>query len=526
MKIKLTLILSALILISVPFNVFADGFVVEPLPEGDWKWTEQDKQQAFINYEDGKEKLIVSVNMQRSKSEAVWVVPVPAKSAEIETDITSSTPAFFGDDIVSKAKSTISDASWTSYKLGAAGQIWPLPFLAVETLSLGEAREGDGAQQQVGDLISIESHIEKKGMVSEVITAKDSQALYNYLKEQGLDIEPGAIPAIESYINKDYSFVVSWMSSRKNFGGETRGIYISFPTQEIYYPLLLTSVYGDQEIPITIRVLDHVKPKVFSEIKPYTKVDYFTKITRTRGGAHQARCVAEIGQLGGIMELYISEHGRYPSSLQDLKEYREETRSLLNDIKEECNSSPLYRSSGKENYTMRFRLWDGIFEINSDGFTDFIKESEGEQLIYEDLKKFYGDEKPWKGEAEYTKISISAPAKSFKKDLWMRKGKPALVSAALSITNNPKIASGVIYFLSVAFISFLTAGILGWVCFRKFKKYALLGLTNVFTLIAFYFALRNAGVESPKKCSRRKFLFLFSGLFLVLLFVLLASLPA
>ena len=64
------------------------------------------------------------------------------------------------------------------------------------------------------DMISVEAHIEKEGMISQVITAKTAQALYDYLSDKELKIEPGSIPVLDSYIEKEYVFVVSWLSAR------------------------------------------------------------------------------------------------------------------------------------------------------------------------------------------------------------------------------------------------------------------------------------------------------------------------
>jgi hypothetical protein len=54
-----------------------------------------------------------------------------------------------------------------------------------------------------------------------------------------------------------------------------RGIFVTFPTKNIYFPMLPTSVYGSKTIPATIRVIGHVSPKVFEDIKSYTQTEYY-----------------------------------------------------------------------------------------------------------------------------------------------------------------------------------------------------------------------------------------------------------
>jgi len=53
------------------------------------------------------------------------------------------------------------------------------------------------------------THLEKAGMVTEVLTTKTDEALYNYLSEKGLKIEKGTLSVLNQYIGKECSFVVS-----------------------------------------------------------------------------------------------------------------------------------------------------------------------------------------------------------------------------------------------------------------------------------------------------------------------------
>jgi len=53
-----------------------------------------------------------------------------------------------------------------------------------------------------------------------------------------------------------------------------RGLYVSFPTNKIYFPLIPTSVYGSEIVPAIIKVIGLVTPDVYDDIKSYTKVTY------------------------------------------------------------------------------------------------------------------------------------------------------------------------------------------------------------------------------------------------------------
>jgi hypothetical protein len=166
---------------------------------------------------------------------------------------------------------------------------------------------------------------------------------------------------------------------------------------------------------------------------------------------------------------------------------------------------------------MRLRLASGLFEINSSGFVGFTKQKK--ELFPSELQKFYGDKKPWAGEADYTKITINVPAKLLKEDLWMAEGKPFKISSALWITNNslPIVIS--LYLLIVGLISFIAGGLAGLSCYHKFKKYALIGLGNIFTLIGLILTFNYVKKKTREdiKYSNLGFVSLFSVFFVSLL---------
>ena len=69
---------------------------------------------------------------------------------------------------------------------------------------------------------------------------------------------------------------MSWISG--NITGATkRGVYVTFPTKDIFYPLVPTSVYGDNIIPAHIYMIGFVKPKIFKDISEFVQVSYFSE---------------------------------------------------------------------------------------------------------------------------------------------------------------------------------------------------------------------------------------------------------
>ncbi len=283
------------------------------LYSGIWRYSPENSQEAWINYENGLEKMILSVNVEKNEN-ALWIFPVPADPNKVIVDIISTTPGIWGIEIKEGAKSRL---SFLQFILSTT-QIYPVPTLTIikfikrlfwppdisDTSGIITLESGGTIEMMEfweEPEVIIHKHLEKEGMTTEIITAKSAQALYQYLKDKNLNIDEGTIPALDHYIGKEFSFVISWISEIPQLSESTqsteeipwwprilpspwgerapkgiqRGVFVTFPTSQIYYPLFLTSVYGDKTIPVEIRVLGHRSPLIFEDIKPYTNVEYF-----------------------------------------------------------------------------------------------------------------------------------------------------------------------------------------------------------------------------------------------------------
>jgi len=295
----------------VPQLVLADGMVIQPDPYSDrWDYSNEDNQQAFINYDNGLQKMILSIGIGRERDrESVWLFPVPADPKKVTIDVVQNLPLLNGEEISGKAKSNLDGI----LDLLQISQLYTIPFVlfssGINTINDGGLVNSLGTPQEVisktePDVV-VYDHVDKNGISSEIITAKTANGLYDYLKGKGLKIEAGSIPVLDKYIGKDFSFIASWINSSKNInipygnqnvvnqrvGGNSgastappyenqnvvnqRGVFVTFPTKEIYFPLLPTSVYGSKIVPATIRIIGHVTPEVFQDIKNYTNTTYY-----------------------------------------------------------------------------------------------------------------------------------------------------------------------------------------------------------------------------------------------------------
>ncbi|MBU2579077.1 hypothetical protein KKA09_03095 [Patescibacteria group bacterium] len=477
--VTLSLIAFLAVLSFIPKSVFADGMMIKPDPySGRWDYSNESNQQAFINYDNGLQKMIISVGLEEKESNGVvWLFPIPANPNKVVIDIVKSLPQLSGEEISKKAKSNLDDTK----NFLQMTQVYTIPFVMMS--SFGVATQGldntlgtKGFGRVVEQDVIIFEHLEKEGITSEIITAKTANGLYDYLKSKGLKIESGSIPVLDNYIGKEYSFVASWISSpsqaivdeyetitnkvlktneellsgvpqdavdmlingvekglpgiREYFqknprdvkgyvdshpyaysivieylqknrpdlaykettekrlnpkpvqtNNNQKGVFVTFPTKDIYFPLLPTSVYGSKTVPATIRIIGHVSPKVFQDIKSYTKTDYYV-----------------------------------------------------------------------DNYA---------------SFAD-------------DLKNFYSGQNQ---NIKYTKIEINAPSKFLTNDLWINNQAPVKTYYSTFVAKHP-IVSAIILFI----LSSILAGILaGLIIFRDLRKkpvkLGFIGLSNFLTLL-------------------------------------------
>ncbi|HSI20462.1 MAG TPA: DUF2330 domain-containing protein [Verrucomicrobiae bacterium] len=246
--------------------------------------------QGLISFENGIEKMVMSHEIKASNKGVVVIAPIPASPSDVKLDTLADMPQFHGTNIAIAARKNIKPVR----ELSQLSQIWPIvPFtmlrlvsstgsVAIESSESGTPSLSASQSKSLGTKsepeVVVFNTLTKEGITSEVLTAKTSQALYTYLKGKGLTIEEGSITALSSYIGKDFSFVVSWVTGTGETlpsTGSQKGIFVSFPTKEMYYPLIPTSAYSDHSHGEVIRVMGHVSPKLYRGIKKYAKVTYY-----------------------------------------------------------------------------------------------------------------------------------------------------------------------------------------------------------------------------------------------------------
>ena len=272
------LIVAIMAMPAIAVPAMADGGFYRYVPIDDaWQTATERAQFGIINFNAGQEKMVLSIQVEAEDlSSAVtrtaWIFPIPSDPQDVSLDHLALTPRMAGEPINRLAAKAVSgEPAWAYCILGS--QLYTVPFMApllLYTMVLGFGGSGGIG----GDNVTNFDRMEKYGVTSEVISAESSDALYDYVHAKGIDLPNTAKSVIAGYVGKNYSLVLSQITDLDVFrssalavnqGGVSvyvMGIEVDFPSKDIFFPLRLTSVYEDAQIPIVVQVIGDVKPIV------------------------------------------------------------------------------------------------------------------------------------------------------------------------------------------------------------------------------------------------------------------------
>jgi hypothetical protein len=292
--VKKILLVFLLVLIILCPVVGADG--ISFLGDSNMMMLQPEQEQTgAIFYENGYENLLLSVSLDWSTrgNQSIWIFPVPAKAETVSIDILKGFPTYGGNSISENyynqiAFVTLVSASYATFPLTT-------PFVIVGISGATHSGFGfAGAPPSGYNDVVIHDRVDKMGIRTELVTAKNADALTAYLTGRGLSLPNDSRSMLDEYIGYDYSFVITSVENvteyREQFPDQPRGIsghYISesnsddvlgvsvrFPTDRIYFPLKPTRAYGDRTIPLLLTINGHVTPELPQGIKTHTTVDY------------------------------------------------------------------------------------------------------------------------------------------------------------------------------------------------------------------------------------------------------------
>ena len=271
-----------LAILSIPIagsNVSADGMTVYVPPDDTWRLLNEDAQFAIINHVGGYEDLLLQISVPYNEvgnaSSLLWLFPIPASPTNTTIGIVENFPAFGGHFLSDYAKFAVTE----DFAMIYSTQIYPIPFALSSLYTVGEIgptrtlipRNDEGGLNSTPG-VNVFQQIEQSGLSTELIGTGNAFALNDYLSAFGVDLPESSLPIIQDYADEGYSFVASRVadiplfraSSTVSYGpaGKVFGMSVEiwFPSERIYYPMRLTSVYGNSAIPIVLEIMDYVTP--------------------------------------------------------------------------------------------------------------------------------------------------------------------------------------------------------------------------------------------------------------------------
>jgi len=299
---KIILFIVFLLLVSI---VHADGgfFKLRGKNNDEMILEQENNQFAMIDYQDGVESLLIAIEPESLENDSnyVWVFPIPGEPDQTDIDITLGFPTIRGDKLENNVKKSLESSFIIIYGINYISLLFPMAaYFGI--LSPGAFLPDQG--------VTVHKSVEKYGLTSELVSADGSDPLFEYISSKGAKPSEEYRSYFDYYLGQDYSFVITWVSSQNivemikqfeqkeedyRYRSEEKqkyelGVKILFPTEKIFYPLKLTSIYGQKIIPIRIYVLDYVTPEFDENIINFVDMDYYEEnhySTRMRSNSDQ-----------------------------------------------------------------------------------------------------------------------------------------------------------------------------------------------------------------------------------------------
>lgn len=228
------------VLLALPALGRADGVVIgadgKAIDKGLYKsirFVPEKEQTAFIEWREGQERLFVSTRTEANAGPTLWIVPVPAEGGQVQAEPVERFPHVRSEQSLVKQACKLVDEVRDRALMSDL-------FVVGESvaMSFGTVAAGDFGVQ-------VHQHVEKLGMVVEVLTASTPEALDQYLSRQKLGMKAGDLPTLAAYLQSGQALICAW-SAEPGKEMQARALRIDFPTPAVFYPLRPTSAYTNE----------------------------------------------------------------------------------------------------------------------------------------------------------------------------------------------------------------------------------------------------------------------------------------
>ncbi len=244
------------VVLGTPATAWGDGCVI------DWMggYVRETEQRAFIEWKDGTQRLFLATRTARHAGPSLWIVPIPADPKRVDAEPIDSFPKVWATKSIAAIATEALDNIRDFTHLLDSG-FWTAPLIRKPrvTHAFDSVQSELGASTGATDYgVEVYLHVEKLGMIVEVLTAQSPQALDQYLTARNVNTRAREITALESYLETSCALVCAW-AARPGTPADARAVRIDFPTERVFYPLKPTSVYKSA-VPTVIYVRGLFKP--------------------------------------------------------------------------------------------------------------------------------------------------------------------------------------------------------------------------------------------------------------------------
>ncbi|MFA5140210.1 MAG: DUF2330 domain-containing protein [Elusimicrobiota bacterium] len=248
------LLLSALL----PCLARADGVMISYEPSRPADIVAQRSQQAWIQVDDGIEKLTLAVQTRAIAPRLAWIVPIPAPARLVSIDLVEKAPEWGGEEIRAKARRALVKywiiAAFAGVCLlfcGATQWLVVIGVIAVlGAIAIPNFGGGPGSTKALD--VTTYSHVELGGLVSELVDTPSAKALEDYLKAKSCLLPKPVADRLPAVLDGKTSLIVSWASH--DTLSKSLALEATFPSETPFYPMKLTSAYGESRLTVDLRV--------------------------------------------------------------------------------------------------------------------------------------------------------------------------------------------------------------------------------------------------------------------------------
>ncbi|TBR24526.1 hypothetical protein EPO15_03895, partial [bacterium] len=215
-------------------------------------------QEAWLEHANGRERLVVAVAPGRVTPHLAWLLPLPVRADQVRLSLADKLPRWEGREVRADAQLTLHPVMTVFYFLlfglaGAGGGQFAIVLgiiLMLNAISIGPSFGPGGVG--TADAVRVSKHTELGGLASELAEAPSLKAFEDYLAAKSCALPDAAREAVGEHLRTGGSFVVSWAQAPTL--EKSLAVQVEFPAAKPWYPVRLTSGYGDARTPIDLHI--------------------------------------------------------------------------------------------------------------------------------------------------------------------------------------------------------------------------------------------------------------------------------